>query len=73
MPHSDRYFLLFSGINPKYEDVLRAYDNGRDLQAGLTRYFEFYNCRRLHQSHEYQTPDEVYYAAKTGEPMAIAA
>ena len=43
------------------------------LQAGLTRYFDFYNRRRIHQSHEYQTPDEIYYATNAGEPLAIAA
>ncbi len=58
----------------KYEDIyLRAYENGRELQAGLTRYFDFYNRRRIHQSHEYQTPDEIYYATDVGEPLAIAA
>jgi hypothetical protein len=29
---------------------LRAYENGRALQAGLTRYFDFYNRRRIHSS-----------------------
>jgi hypothetical protein len=24
-------------------------------------------------SHEYQTPDEIYYATNAGEPLAIAA
>jgi putative transposase len=70
----DNVFIERLWRSVKYEDVyLRAYDNGRALQVGLTRYFDFYNCRRLHQSHEYQTPDEVYYATKTSEPMAIAA
>jgi hypothetical protein len=32
------------------------------------------NRRRTHQSHEYQTPDEIYYATDVGEPLlAIAA
>jgi hypothetical protein len=58
----------------KYEDIyLRAYENGRDLQAGLTRYFDFYNRRRIHQSHDYQTPDEIYYTTNASKPMAIAA
>jgi putative transposase len=58
----------------KYEDIyLRAYENGRELQAGLTRYLDFYNRRRMHQSHEYQTPDEIYYATTVREPLAIAA
>jgi putative transposase len=58
----------------KYEDIyLRAYENGRELQAGLTRYLDFYNRRRMHQSHEYQTPDEIYYTTTASEPLAIAA
>jgi hypothetical protein len=35
--------------------------------------FDFYNRRRIHQSHDYQTPDEIYYATRAGEPLAIAA
>ncbi len=58
----------------KYEDIyLRAYENGRELQAGLTRYFDFYNRIRLHQTHEYQTPDEIYFAATVRESLALAA
>ena len=49
------------------------YENGRELQAGLIRYFDFYTRRRIHQSHEYRTPDEVYYAADASEPLAVAA
>ena len=62
----DNVFIERLWRSVKYEDVyLRAYENGRELQAGLTRYF--------HQSHEYQTPDEIYYAITVGEPLAIAA
>jgi putative transposase len=58
----DNVFIERLWRSVKYEDIyLRAYENGRDLQAGLTRYFDFYNRRRIHQSHEYQTPDEIYY------------
>jgi putative transposase len=70
----DNVFIERLWRSVKYEDIyLRAYENGRDLQAGLTRYFDFYNCRRIHQSHEYKTPDEIYYATNVGEPLAIAA
>jgi putative transposase len=70
----DNVFIERLWRSVKYEDVyLRAYENGRELQAGLTRYFDFYNRRRIHQSHEYQTPDEIYYATDAGEPLAIAA
>ena len=70
----DNVFIERLWRSVKYEDIyLRAYENGRELQAGLTRYFEFYNRRRIHQSHDYQTPDEFYFATDAGEPRAIAA
>ena len=50
------------------EDIyLRAYENGREVQVRLTRYFDFYNCRRVHQSHESQTSDAIYYATDAGD------
>ena len=52
---------------------MRAYDNGRELQAELTRYFDCYNRRWIHQSDEYKTRDEIYYATNVGEPLGIAA
>jgi putative transposase len=70
----DNVFIERLWRSVKYEDVyLRSYENGRELQGGLTRYFDFYNRRRIHQSHEYQTPDEIYYITDAGEPFAIAA
>lgn len=70
----DNVFIERLWRSVKYEDVyLRAYENGREVQAGLTRYFDFYNRRRLHQSHAYRTPDEIYYASAVNEPFAIAA
>jgi len=45
----------------KYEDIyLKAYADGWELAVGLTAYFEFYNCRRFHQSLAYQTPEQVF-------------
>jgi putative transposase len=59
----DNVFIERLWRSVKYEDIyLRAYENGRDLQTGLTRYFDFCNRRRIHQSHDCQTPDEIYYA-----------
>ena len=70
----DNVFIERLWRSVKYENVyLHAYENGREVQAGLTRYFDFYNRERLHQSHEYQTPDEIYFATTVGEPLAIAA
>jgi len=70
----DNVFIERLWRSVKYEDVyLRAYENGREVQAGLSRYFDFYNRERLHQSHEYQTPDEIYFATVAVEPLAMAA
>ncbi len=50
----------------KYEEVyLHGYENVREAQNSLARYFHFYNTERLHQSLGYRTPDEVYFG--TGE------
>jgi putative transposase len=57
----------------KYEEVyLHAYRDGGEARQRLANYIEFYNSRRLHQSLEYNTPDEVYFG--TCRPaIAIAA
>lgn len=49
----------------KYEEVyLSNYDSVLDAKDGLTRYFNTYNFRRLHQAHNYKTPAEVYFSKK---------
>lgn len=56
----------------KYEEVyLKAYDSVSAARLGLARYFEFYNSRRPHQSHDGHTPDMIYFA--TLAPLASAA
>lgn len=46
----------------KYEAVyLTEYENPRQARQDLTRYLEFYNHRRPHQSLSYQTPAKVYF------------
>jgi hypothetical protein len=53
----------------KYEDVyLHAYRDAREAKQRLTEYFDLYNTRRLHQSLEYKTPDEVYLG--TQDPLS---
>ena len=57
----------------KYEEVyLHAYRDGREAQRQLAAYFDTYNRRRLHQSLDYQTPDEVYFGVRTDELAAVA-
>ena len=69
----DNVFIERLWRSVKYENVyLHAYEDGRQLQAGLTKYFDFYNRRRLHQTHDYRTPDEVYFARDDGA-LALAA
>ena len=47
----------------KYEDLyVRDYASVPALEAGLGRYFHFYNHDRPHQSLQYRTPAEVHYA-----------
>lgn len=48
----------------KYEEVyLKDYQDVREAQSSLRRYFDFYNERRPHQTLEYCTPAS-YYRAK---------
>lgn len=45
----------------KYEEVyLENYTNGFEARDGISKYFEWYNTRRLHSSLNYQTPEQVY-------------
>jgi putative transposase len=47
----------------KYEDLyVKDYASVPALEAGLERYFHFYNHDRPHQSLQYRTPAEVHYA-----------
>ncbi len=56
----------------KCEDVyLKAYDDVSAARQNLGAYFEFYNARRPHQSHDGCTPDMVYFNALP--PMRAAA
>jgi putative transposase len=48
----------------KYEDVyLKAYDGVSAARQSLASYFEFYNARRPHQSHEGRTPGMIYFSS----------
>ena len=69
----DNVFIERLWRSVKYEDVyLRAYENGSEARAGLSRYFTFYNARRSHQTFDYLTPDDVYFAG-LATPTAVAA
>jgi putative transposase len=69
----DNVFVERLWRSVKYEEVyLYGYRDGREARQRLTEYFNFYNRRRGHQSHDYRTPDEVYFAGRS-ESLAVAA
>ena len=46
----------------KYEDVyLKNYETVPETKQGIGEYIDFYNYRRLHESHGYKTPAEIYF------------
>ena len=67
----DNVFVERLWRSVKYEEVyLKAYDSVSAARLGLARYFEFYNARRPHQSHDGHTPDMVYFATLAQQAVA---
>jgi putative transposase len=59
----DNIFVERLWRSVKYENIyLYDYDTVPALDAGLDAYFNFYNQDRFHQSLDYRTPAEVYFA-----------
>jgi putative transposase len=55
----------------KYEEVyLYSYESPRQARQGLSRYLEFYNHERPHQSLKYQTPAEVYFSHQSDQTQS---
>lgn len=49
----------------KYEEVyLKEYNSFIDAEHSLKEYFQLYNCERIHEYLNYQTPAEVYFGIK---------
>jgi putative transposase len=62
----DNVFIERLWRSVKYEDIyLHAYETVRKVRDALTSYFGFYNAGRPHQSLDYRTPDEMYFATDT--------
>lgn len=58
----DNIFVERLWRSVKYEEVyLHDYQNYGEAKESLTKYFDTYNNRRLHQSLDYRTPAEVYF------------
>jgi putative transposase len=61
---SDNIFTERLWRSLKYEEVyLHDYQSPKEARSGISRYLEFYNQERLHQSLDYQTPAEVYFGS----------
>jgi len=61
----DNVFIERFWRSLKQEDVyLKAYETVLDARKNIDAYIDFYNHRRPHQSLNYQTPAEVYFAGK---------
>ncbi len=59
----DNIFVERLWRSVKYEDVyLKKYETMFDCEAGLKKYFAFYNNRRIHQSLDYKTPAEIHFS-----------
>ena len=66
--YSDNLFVERFWRTLKYEEVyLKAYQDAREARIEISRYIQFYNAARPHQSLGYQTPAQEYYA----EPIAV--
>lgn len=67
----DNVFIERLWRSVKYEEVyLRAYAEGHQAQRSLANYFDFYNGRRVHETLDYRTPDEMYFNMPAGMQAA---
>jgi putative transposase len=58
----DNIFVERLWRSVKYEEVyVHDYATPREARQGLTRYFQFYDHERPHQSLDYRTPADVYF------------
>ena len=58
----DNIFIERLWWTVKYQYLyLRTFDDGKELKKGLTKWFQYYNQDRFHQSLEDWTPDEIYF------------
>ena len=67
----DNVFIERLWRSVKYEEVyLKGYESITEARRELAAYFEFYNCRRLHQGLQDRIPDEVYWSTLQTERTA---
>jgi len=67
----DNVFIERLWWSVKYQDVyLKAYESIAEARKGLTKYFDFYNRSRRHQSLDRRTPDDVYWSTLPQQQVA---
>ena len=67
----DNVFVERLWRSVKYESIyLHAYYTVREVKLALASYFSFYNARRVHQSLDYRTPDEMYFGTNAMKTAA---
>ena len=60
--HDSILHIVPTGANRIPHNIyMNDFQTVTQLRSGLKRYFEFYNHERLHQSLDYQTPNEVHF------------
>lgn len=70
----DNIFVERLWRSVKYENVyLHDYATVPEAVLGLRKYFGFYNTERMHQSLDYQTPQEVYEGQTAGDITTLCA
>lgn len=68
----DNVFIERLWWSVKYQDVyLKAYESITEVRKGLTKYFDFYNRSRRHQSLDRRTPDNVYWSTLPQQQVAV--
>lgn len=70
----DNVFVERRWRSLKYECVyLHAWSGGREADAGIGAWIDFYNQRRPHAAHDGRTPDAVYHQPEATPPAEMAA
>lgn len=68
----DNIFIERLWRSVKYEDVYtHGYQNIPEARAGLSKYFDFYNCERFHQALGYSTPRQVYFKKAVTKEVGV--
>ena len=60
--HDNIYIERFWRSFKREEFYLNEYDSVKELNKSIHAYIEFYNRKRFHQSLDYKTPADVYFA-----------